>query len=699
MLVSTIDLKESLSDTPNFRAQLLDYDVELTQLDSHLKALIRCLKESLEISELYGRKMETFSNLLDSTPDLLSDKTFRNSQEIGGSRRKSIEALGTVRKKVASSLREIEKSRTMLQLHLTDVFISPLEAIVKEDIPRLKDNKRQFEKLSDDHDNVLNKYMAKKENDVSIEENVQDFIKSRDEFRESSFAHAQGLKEFQMNIQIDLTENTLACMYALQTFYHQGYEILKDADPTLKEIAENVQQMRSFMKKDQEETNNLRGLMLQNPESDNKSETSSVDLFSSCQAGYLYLKSDQRIFESWTRYYFKIEDDTLFYFTRDKPYDPVGRIDIKLCTIKTASNVDRRFIFMLISNTRSYILQAESEEKAKNWVATLQRAIENALKFNRSELRTPAQNGLSYATSKAKSPSVVAHEINYLDQLRYLPGNESCADCKADAPTWACINLGILLCIECSGIHRSLGVQISKIRSLTLDNWEPTLVEIMLALGNRNVNKITEHEILHAPDIESLLLCAQTKIITANSTRAEKSNWINAKYVAKAFCEVPDYSQEELNKKLHSALEDQDYPQSLRWILQGADPAYGNTDRNSFTCFHSATEAGNLAQLEFILLWSSQINLADSRGRTPLHIAAQSSNPRLVWFLMQRGGDPEIKDSEGKLPVDYAIEIPDVSVVMAFRYFVFLKQSNPKLTQESSFGYDQALDLFGPQEP
>lgn len=138
MLVSTIDLKESLSDTPSFRAQLLDYDVELTQLDSHLKALIKCLRESNEISELYGRKMESFSKLLDSTPDLLNDKTIRNSQEIGGSRKKNIEALDTVKKKVALSLREIERSRTMLQLHIADVFISPLEAIVKEEIPRLK---------------------------------------------------------------------------------------------------------------------------------------------------------------------------------------------------------------------------------------------------------------------------------------------------------------------------------------------------------------------------------------------------------------------------------------------------------------------------------------------------------------------------------------------------------------------------------
>ena len=45
-------------------------------------------------------------------------------------------------------------------------------------------------------------------------------------------------------------------------------------------------------------------------------------------------------------------------------------------------------------------------------------------------------------------------------------------------PDWASINLGILVCIECSGIHRSLGVHVSKVRSLTLDKWEESTVKV-----------------------------------------------------------------------------------------------------------------------------------------------------------------------------------------------------------------------------
>jgi hypothetical protein len=70
-----------------------------------------------------------------------------------------------------------------------------------------------------------------------------------------------------------------------------------------------------------------------------------------------------------------------------------------------------------------------------------------------------------YASGRSLKAQL-AHEPQEkpLDILRRVPGNAVCADCGAVEPDWASLNLGILLCIECSGVHRNLGVQISKAR-------------------------------------------------------------------------------------------------------------------------------------------------------------------------------------------------------------------------------------------
>jgi Arf-GAP with coiled-coil, ANK repeat and PH domain-containing protein len=68
-------------------------------------------------------------------------------------------------------------------------------------------------------------------------------------------------------------------------------------------------------------------------------------------------------------------------------------------------------------------------------------------------------------------------------------------------PDWASINLGILICIQCSGIHRQLGTHISKVRSATLDVWDTELKKLMLATGNALVNSIYEEGLQFHPEV------------------------------------------------------------------------------------------------------------------------------------------------------------------------------------------------------
>lgn len=110
------------------------------------------------------------------------------------------------------------------------------------------------------------------------------------------------------------------------------------------------------------------------------------------------------------------------------------------------------------------------------------------------------------------------------EQFLKIPGNSQCCDCAHPEPRWASINLGITLCIECSGVHRSLGVHHSKVRSLTLDAWEPEIIKVMMELGNQIVNRVYEARV-----DDSVRRASET------CDGAVRQAWIRAKYVDRRF--------------------------------------------------------------------------------------------------------------------------------------------------------------------
>ncbi|KAL1205357.1 ADP-ribosylation factor GTPase-activating protein AGD12 [Cardamine amara subsp. amara] len=71
--------------------------------------------------------------------------------------------------------------------------------------------------------------------------------------------------------------------------------------------------------------------------------------------------------------------------------------------------------------------------------------------------------------------------------------NRVCADCGAPDPKWASANIGVFICLKCCGVHRSLGTHISKVLSVTLDEWSDEEVDSMIEIGgNASANSIYE---------------------------------------------------------------------------------------------------------------------------------------------------------------------------------------------------------------
>ncbi|TWW78474.1 Stromal membrane-associated protein 1 [Takifugu flavidus] len=94
-----------------------------------------------------------------------------------------------------------------------------------------------------------------------------------------------------------------------------------------------------------------------------------------------------------------------------------------------------------------------------------------------------------------------------LSKLLREDDNKYCADCQAKGerntlslkrgPRWASWNLGVFMCIRCAGIHRNLGVHISRVKSVNLDQWTPEQIQSMVDMGNHRARRLYE---AHLPD-------------------------------------------------------------------------------------------------------------------------------------------------------------------------------------------------------
>jgi len=119
------------------------------------------------------------------------------------------------------------------------------------------------------------------------------------------------------------------------------------------------------------------------------------------------------------------------------------------------------------------------------------------------------------------------NQIKVITKLLKKPENRLCADCKRPSPSWASINLGVFVCINCSGCHREIGVHVTKIKSINLDLWPKKVLKNFKKINNEIANKYWEYKLKHF-DFKSIQN-DMYKLIDFIRDKYERKKWINKK--------------------------------------------------------------------------------------------------------------------------------------------------------------------------
>lgn len=721
-----------LDDSPMFRKQLQALEESAEALRERCTRFHKgCRKYTEGLDESYA-----------------GDTAFANAVETFGGGHDdpiSVAVGGPVMTKFTVALREIGTYKEVLRSQVEHMLNDRLTQFVSIDLQDVKEVRKRFDKANLHYDQVREKYLALKKDTKPevVTEFEEDLRNAKSQFEQARFNLMTALTNSEAKKKFEFLEAVSGTMDAHLRYFKQGYELLHEMEPYIHQVLTYAQQSRERANYEQAA---LADRMQEYRQEVERESQRSIDYDTSSagdgvqgvgrsshkmieavmqstpkgqiqilKQGYL-LKRSTNLRGDWKRRFFVLDSRGMLYYYRkqwgkatDEKSIAHHTVNLLTSTIKIdAEQSDLRFCFRIISPSKSYTLQAENAIDRMEWMDKITGVISSLLNNQVHELgdedtaltRGGSSNALRDQSGQEKP----------LDVLRRVPGNDACADCGAPDPDWASLNLGILLCIECSGVHRNMSVQISKVRSLTLDVkvWEPSVIGYFQSVGNSYANSIWEELLIVEESIERGV-GQEGQFTSTSAARGRpsprdptpiKERFIQAKYMEKKFVQKLklDPRGPSLARQIWDAVQINKVKLVLRLLI--------TADANANTTFEQAmgvTESSwsPLASLAGALLrknslssslsgsqsgrrnWSvssrlssqdesgsrsgpsspgsvtsddpSGASLKDFRGCTLLHIACLIGDLTLVELLLQHGAQVNCVDYFGRTPLHHCV--------------------------------------------